>query len=309
MDKDVRETVLTETGTNEVEFLVVEIDAQLFGINVAKIRSLKQYTAEDVTPIPDSHTAVMGMWREKKETITLIDLARAIQKDLSREYEREIIIVTEFNSMVSSFKVQGVRRIYRVTWEDFTPVNEYTHDTSHITGSVYIDGQEIMILDLEQIVSQVYPDILSEHTAGFTVSAQASAERKTLAILFAEDSKLIRTGILKELQRADFSFIQSFENGADLFSFLKKEYDTLSKDRRILVLTDIEMPRMDGLTLTKRIREEFEDIHIPVIIFSSLITRQMAEKCKAVGADRYISKPAYGELVNSIDEFCNHPAY
>ncbi|ERP31461.1 chemotaxis protein CheV [Chitinivibrio alkaliphilus] len=300
-----KEDILLESGTNEVEFLVVEVQGQLFGINVAKVRSIQQYFPDKVTPIPDSHPAVLGMWRERKETINLIDLAGAIGKEKVQEYEREIIVVTEFNAVVNSFLVQGVRRIYRISWDNLTPVSEFSSTNSHVTGSVYIDDTEIMILDLEQIISQIYPDMIIEKPQKAVSDPDRHKTREQLFVLFAEDSKLIRSSVAEQLVEGGFSSLESFENGLDLFEYLRKEFATISATHRVVILTDIEMPKMDGLTLTKRVREDFPDADIPVIVFSSLINQQMIEKCKSVGADRYIAKPSYTQLMNCIDEFCN----
>ncbi|MGM0443144.1 MAG: chemotaxis protein CheV [Fibrobacterota bacterium] len=306
MLKSEQDRILLESGTNEVEFLVVDVAGQLFGINVAKVKSIQQYKEERITPIPDSHDAVMGMWRDRRETITLIDLAKALGKEITEDYDREIVIVTEFNSVVNSFRVQGVKRIYRVSWDDFTPVSEFTAINSHITGSVFIDETEIMILDLEQIISRIFPDMVSEEIEERTIEHTDESVRNSHFILFAEDSKLIRTNVHDQLARSGFENIKSFDNGRDLFEYLTAEFETIKKSGLApIILTDIEMPQMDGLTLTKKVRDHYTAEHIPVIVFSSLINDQMIEKCKSVGADRAISKPSFNELIETVDDFCN----
>lgn len=297
--------ILLESGTNEVEFLVVEVGGQLFGINVAKIKSIQQYNPEDITPIPDAPESIIGMFRERTETITLIDLAVVLRKEITEDVEREIVIVSEFNNEVRSFKVQGVKRIYRISWEDFTPINDGMPVTSHVTGSVFIDGNEIMILDLEQIIVQLFPDMEIVTLDEDIINKKNKINREDLKVLFAEDSNLIRSTLSSELKKAGFIDTRDFENGQLLFDYYVKNRDEFQEDKQaVLILTDVEMPKMDGLTLTRRIREKFPNDGIPVIIFSSLINTQMIEKCKSVGADRYIAKPSYNELFEVIDEFC-----
>lgn len=297
--------ILLESGTNEVEFLVVEVGTQLFGINVAKIKSIQQYDPEEVTPIPDAPESIIGMFRERKETITLIDLSVVLRKEITEEITREIVIVSEFNNEIRAFKVQGVKRIYRISWEEFTPINDGMPVTSHVTGSVFIDGNEIMILDLEQIVVQIFPDMEIVGLDEDIINRKEKIDRSQLKILFAEDSNLIRSTLSKELKLAGFVDLRDFENGQLLFDYYVKNRDEFKDDSRsILVLTDVEMPKMDGLTLTRRLREKYPEDALPVIIFSSLINTQMIEKCKTVGADRFIAKPSYNQLIEVIDEFC-----
>lgn len=300
-----QDEILLESGTNEVEFLVVEVGGQLFGINVAKIKSIQQYNAEDITPIPDAPESIIGMFRERNDTITLIDLAVVLHKEITEEISREIVIVSEFNNEVRSFKVQGVKRIYRISWEDFTPINDGMPVTSHVTGSVFIDGNEIMILDLEQIVVQIFPEMEIIGLDEDIVNKKDKIDRGQLKVLFAEDSNLIRSTLSRELKKAGFSDLRDFENGQLLYDYYVKNRDEiLENNQSLLILTDVEMPKMDGLTLTRRVREKFPNDGIPVVIFSSLINTQMIEKCKTVGADRFIAKPSYNELIEVIDEFC-----
>lgn len=300
-----QDEILLESGTNEVEFLVVEVGEQLFGINVAKIKSIQQFNADEITPIPDAPEAIIGMFRERKETITLIDLSVVLRKEVTEEVTREIVIVSEFNNEIRAFKVQGVKRIYRISWEEFTPINDGMPVTSHVTGSVFIDGNEIMILDLEQIVVQIFPEMEVVGIDEDVIKKKEKIDRSQLKLLFAEDSNLIRTTLSAELKKAGFSDLRDFENGQLLFDYYEKNRDEFAEAQKpLLVLTDVEMPKMDGLTLTRRLREKYGEDALPVVIFSSLINSQMIEKCKTVGADRYVAKPSYNQLIEVIDEFC-----
>ncbi len=294
--------ILLESGTNEMELLAVEIEGQTFGINVAKVKSIQQYDEKDVTPLPDTEDTILGMLSVRGSTIPLIDLAAILKKEKQESHEREIIIITEFNNTVNSFKVTGVRRIYRLSWSQFIPINKNFSQVSAVTGSVNIEGEEIMVLDLESILSNIFPDLIIEDLSEQNLNKKEAHNRADVNLLFAEDSGLIRQTMSKVLNKAGFGSVKEFEDGLKAYEYLKVHKDELADpDTPTLLITDIEMPEMDGLTLCNAVRTELNLPNLYVVMFSSLINDQMILKCQQVGANQYVSKPNSNRLVEILD--------
>lgn len=305
--------ILLESGTNEVEIAELILGSQHFGVNVAKIKEFVQYDRLTITKPPGRHPSVQGVFLLRDKTVPLIDLNVHLNIKGKRHAGRQIVLITEFNDIIMGFVIDAVDRIHRVSWKDIQPLSSMlqTHPLP-VTGSINIEGTEILILDLERIVAEIVP------SAGFgtPVSEQKPIEinkeeaRKLSKVLLAEDSTTIRNHIIKSLSSVGYKNITAFENGQkayDAVVALKKRVETEGlkiTDILNLAILDIEMPQMDGLTLCKKIKTELGLSSIPVIIFSSLITEQMVEKCKKMGADGYITKPSMLELIDLIDKFC-----
>ncbi len=305
--------ILLGAGTNEMELLTVWIQGQLFGINVAKVQSVESFDKRLVTSIPENPPSVIGMLLYRNKTVPLIDLQALLQIEPNRQLlksdtasYRDIVVVTEFNKKLNAFKVQGVNRIFRFSWSDFVPISPIIGSCSYVVGSVCADGYEIMVLDLEQALSLIFPTMILEEVSEETLDKRKSVSREKLNILFAEDSSLIRKGVIKVLNESGFLKIKDFENGQSALDYCMSNIETLSSPESYptVLITDIEMPQMDGLTLCRLIKEHPKLNRINVIIFSSLINTQMVEKCKKVKADSYITKPESNSLIDMLDGFC-----
>ncbi|SLM32598.1 Similar to CheW like chemotaxis response regulatory protein [Desulfamplus magnetovallimortis] len=301
--------ILLGAGTNEMELLTVWIYDQLFGINVAKVQSVQAYDRKLVTPMPENPPGVMGMMLYRERTIPILDLELLLDmaKKGDKKNDREIVVVTEFNNTVNAFKAHGVNRILRFSWAEFSPINRFIGSDSYVTGSVQADEHEIMVLDLEQVLATVFPGMVLESVSEETMQRKEKISRNQLNILFAEDSFTIRKGVIKVLKQAGFEEITSFENGQDACDYCMKHADDFA-DTSIptVVISDIEMPKMDGLTLCRKLKQDpvLKDLY--VIIFSSLINTQMIQKCQQVSADRYVTKPETNALIEILDEFCSN---
>ena len=299
--------ILLETGTNEMELLAVEIDNQYFGMNVAKVQSIQQYDSNNVTRMPTAKSGILGMLSYRKTNIPLIDLAFLLGRKDPKDDTNQIIVVTEFNNSINSFKVHGVNQIYRLSWDRLVPMKGIMSDNSYVIGSVMIDEHEILVLDLEYILAMLFPNLTLEEVTNDVVKEKESIKREKLKIYFAEDSNVIRKGVVSALSKAGYNDVTEFENGKiayDFFNNLKtsKEKNT---DNSVLI-SDIEMPEMDGLTLCKFLKNDSDLGNIHITMFSSLINRQMIEKCKSVGADNYITKPEVNKLIHILDGFCGN---
>ncbi len=305
--------ILLESGTNEAEVAELILGNQHFGVNVVKIKEFVQYDRLTVTKPPGRHPSVQGIFLLRGKTVPLIDLNVHLAIKGEKQPNQRIVLITEFNKVVMGFIIDAVDRIHRVSWKDIQPLSAMLQ--AHplpVTSSINIKGSEIMMLDLERIVGEIIP------SAGFGAPVsnpkltEVSIEeaRKSHKLLFAEDSNTIRSHVIKALAAVGYIHITAFENGQDAYDAivaLQKQVETEGRkinDFISLAILDIEMPQMDGLTLCKKIKMDLGLSSVPVLIFSSLITEQMALKCEKMGADGYTTKPSMEHLVEMIDKFC-----
>jgi two-component system chemotaxis response regulator CheV len=315
-----KEGILLESGTDEVEILEFTIQGQGFGVNVMKIQAIEQYDAKRVTKLPTQNPAVAGMFLFRDHTIPMIDLGEELQvqslpdsdaEQVDPEQQKRIVLVTQFNRMTNAFLVDGVRRIHRVNWADINPLSPMLSEhSSEFTGSVDIDGREILIVDMEKISGDYFPteDLLDLREEHFEHPQQD--KRPETKIFLVEDSSTTRNLITGVLGRGQYTNVEIFENGKDAhdeISRLKAKAAEEGKsitDYVSLVITDIEMPQMDGLTLCHHIKFALGLDDLPVILYSSLMKEQMTSKCEDCKADAYITKPQCGKLVHMVDRIC-----
>ena len=277
--------ILLENGTNELEVLEFTLGNNHYGINVAKIREILVY--QPVTPVPNSHEFVEGIFMPRDEMITVIDLHKAL--DLQKTDEKGLFIITNFNKLNIAFHVDAVVGIHRVSWTEIikpdATINAKDHGVS--TGIIKMDNKLIVILDFEKIVTDICPE------TGLKISdIQELGERKRneSPIIIAEDSPLLSKLITDCLKKAGYTNLNVNMNGQEAWDKLVeyKEAGTL-QDKVHCVITDIEMPEMDGHRLTKLIKTDDVMKDLPVIIFSSLVNDEMRRKGEAVEAiDRLI---------------------
>ncbi|MFQ5685383.1 MAG: chemotaxis protein CheW [Candidatus Scalindua sp.] len=307
-----KQEILLESGTNELELLTFVLGNQSFGMNVLKVQSIQQHDPSSLTKIPRAHHAMSGMMLYRDKTIPLIDLSTALDLENGHEYAgKQIVIITEFNGVVNGFLVNDVNRIYRLNWEDFIPLNRALGSSGKsITGSVRIDDMDIMVVDLEYILSVISPNLAIGDINEETAKLSSLKSREEVRVFFAEDSKTIRNNVIRILEKSGYKNVRSFEDGKlafDALAELRDQTDTSESDDSHLphvLISDIEMPQMDGLSLCKKIKEDGKLEQIVVIMFSSLVSKQMSLKCKSVGADDSITKPEMDKLVAMLDRLC-----
>lgn len=334
--------ILLESGTNEVEILEFVVGGQPFGVNVLKIQAIEQYDPARITQIQLSHPSVVGTLLFRENCITLIDLSAEMEDEIiSNEPDvdeainsvispemiasaakpgeenhgqsdptgNKLTLVMEFNNMKTAFLVDGVNRIHRVSWESIKPLSPFLASTeSKFTGSMQIEKREILIVDMEKVVTEILPkgqEIFGVEEATGPISEQ----RAKAPIFLAEDSAIIRDKVRSELAKANYTNLRTFPNGLECF----KAFTAIKEQAQVDgvpvssvvggLISDIEMPQMDGLALCKNIKESLAIKDVPIIMFSSLINEQVARKCEDVGSDAYITKPQFRELVELLDEF------
>lgn len=289
--------ILLENGTNELEILEFKVAGNSYGINVAKIREIISYQA--VTPVPNAHPSVEGIFMPRDVMITAIDLRNCLQRGNTEA--GGLFIITNFNKLDIAFHVDEVVGIHRVSWKDIINPGATVSTTEDgiSTGIIKFDDKLIIILDFEKIVSDINPETGLKTTE---IDALGERARSNVPILIAEDSVLLNKLIVDSLKKAGYENLIHTENGEDAYNVIQecKAEGTL-EDHVQCVITDIEMPIMDGHRLTKLIKEDDETKDIPVIIFSSLVNEEMKRKGEALGADAQLSKPEIGNLVKVID--------
>ena len=294
--------ILMESGTNELEVLEFMVGGNHYGINVAKIKEIVPYTP--ITPVPNSHPNVEGIFMPRDIIITVVDLAKVIKAVPSSDVTKDMLIITNFNKLNVAFHVNSVVGIHRVSWADIiTPdATVSSADSGIATGIVKYDNNLIVILDFERIVSDISPE------TGLRVSDIAELEGREKVsshIIIAEDSPLLMALICDSLKKSGYSNVTECPNGQVAWDYLCDVKNGKAPDDVKCIITDIEMPQMDGHHLTKLIKTDEQLKNIPVIIFSSLINEQMRAKGELLGANAQLSKPEIGQLVGEIDKLIN----
>lgn len=291
--------ILLESGTNELEVLEFTLGNSHYGINVAKIREILTY--QPITPVPNSHPSVEGIFMPRDTMITVVNLKRCLGMPETGTGEG-LFIITNFNKLNIAFHVDAVIGIHRVSWESIIKPDSTinTEDNSASTGVIKLDDKLIIILDFEKIVTDISPE------TGLKVSDvdnMPSRERCDSPILIAEDSPLLSKLITDCLKKAGYTNLIVTMNGQeawDKLTQLKKEGNVTDKVH--CIITDIEMPLMDGHRLTKLVKTDDSMKKIPLIIFSSLVNEEMRIKGEKLGADAQLTKPEIGNLVAAIDK-------
>ncbi len=299
MLEEERKGILLESGTNEIEVMEFTINDSLYGINVAKVKEILM--PEAVKPMPHSHPAVEGIFKPRDVVITVVDLPKYLLGDEVERGTKDLFIVTNFNKLTIAFRVHTVVGISRISWKDIQKPDKTVSggDDGVATGIAQCGVDLVTILDFEKIIAEIAPQTTIQMSE---IDKLGHRERQTASILVAEDSVLLSKMIGEALQRSGYVNVKMFSNGLELWEYLQtlREKETL-EDYATLVITDIEMPQMDGHRLTKLIKDDKVLQKLPVIIFSSLISEEMRLKGRGLGADEQLSKPEIGHLVEIID--------
>lgn len=290
--------ILLENGTNELEVLEFKLDGNAYGINVAKIKEIITYQA--VTPVPNAHPSIEGIFMPRDTMITAIDLKNCLQRGVSEP--GGLFIITNFNKLDIAFHVDSVVGIHRVSWRDIIKPGSTvsTSEDGVSTGIIKFEDRLIIILDFEKIVTDINPETGLKVTE---IDELGERHRNHVPILIAEDSPLLNKLIVDSLKKAGYDNLIHTENGQQAYDVIEEcKKEGSLKDHVQCIITDIEMPIMDGHRLTKLVKSDDTTKDIPVVIFSSLVNEEMRRKGEALGADAQLSKPEIGNLVKVVDE-------
>lgn len=294
--------VLTASGTNEFEMLSFTVDGNVYGVNVSKVREIIKYNP--ITPLPGSDVRILGMTMPRDEIITVVDLRYCLSQKVTEKKETDYFIICHFNKISTAFVVDNVKDIKRFSWNDIVSPTEIlnTEDTV-ITGLIQSGNDLISILDFEKIMTDIDVNngLTVKDVDNISIENIQATKDKHIKILLAEDSKMLNKLITESITKAGFEVYSCFD-GETAYNALKNNYNSAEANRFNCIISDIEMPKMDGMKFCKTVKEDEKYSHIPVIMFSSLIDDQMIRKCASVGANAAMSKPEIGKVISIINE-------
>ncbi|WP_027626030.1 chemotaxis protein [Clostridium lundense] len=291
--------ILLETGTGEVEILEFIVNNKHYAINVIKVKEVLD--ADNLTRLPQTHPAIAGLILCRNEIITLLDLQYVLE---NKKQDLSICktIICEFNKIKVAFKIDNIVGVHRIKWDQITKPDDLSTN-SLVIGNIILNNKILLLLDFEKIVTDINPSTgISEDR----IVEIEYKDRSHIKIVLADDSALIRKLLLDTLHKAGFKNLTMFNDGKQALDYLNNLFENKKEnfmDDVQLLITDIEMPQMDGHTLTRKVKEHPVLKRLPVIIFSSLITDNLRHKGDSVGADAQLSKPEVGDLVNLIDKY------
>ncbi|WP_102692838.1 chemotaxis protein [Rummeliibacillus pycnus] len=293
--------ILLESGTNELEIVEFEVGSNKFGINVIKVKEIIQPIP--VTFIPHAHPHVEGIIQLRGEVLPVVDMKKVLGLMNTPYGDQQKYIVAEFNRQRVVFHVDNVTQIHRISWDQIEkPSDMYQGGNSQVIGVIKRNDVMLLLLDFEKIMVDINPE------SGINVDSVkklGNRERSEKKIIIAEDSPLLRKLLHDTMIEAGYVNVEFFENGKDALDYLlgiAEKTDDISKYVQLMV-TDIEMPQMDGHHLTKQVKTHPVLKKLPIIIFSSLITDDLRHKGVEVGAEDQISKPEIAELILKMDEY------
>ena len=306
--------ILLDSTTNEleiVEFRIDELDSNgnlipcHYGVNVAKVREIIRMS--NISRMVNSKPGIEGMIRLRDKVITIINLAQVLGKNTG-DIVADRIVILEFNNVMVGVLVQSVSRIYRISWEDVEPPSRSAH-SEQVNGLVKMADRIILVLDFEKIVGELCNESALKSIEDVTMlpGAIECNARRSRTILVADDSLFIRTTLCSVLRGAGYVVLEA-ENGAVAWDIIQdrlrkcQEDGTDFRSHISMLITDIEMPQIDGLRLTHLVRSENTLKDLPLAIFSSLASEDNKRRWLSLGANHILSKPDLPDLVRVADE-------
>ena len=294
--------ILLEAGTGEVEIIEFVVNNTNYAINVVKVREIIDMPKSGITKLPNPNKEIAGLILCRNEILTLVDLKYILSG--SKASMTNKVIICEFNNIKVAFNIDEILGVHRIKWSDIRKPDDLSAASLSV-GNILLGDKVILMLDFEKIVTDICP------SCGISEDRLVSVDykdRSGIQLVLADDSALIRQLLKDTLTKAGFKKLRVFDDGEQAFNYLlslkEKDGADFIKEAQMLI-TDIEMPQMDGLTLTRKIKEDDVLKKLPVVIFSSLITDELRHKGESVGADAQLSKPEVEELVDKIDHLLN----
>jgi two-component system chemotaxis response regulator CheV len=308
-----QDKILLESDTNEleiVEFRVDELDSHdnlipcHYGVNVAKVREIIRLPK--LTKALNTSDAVEGMIKLREKVIPVLNLSKILNK-YTGNLVADRVIVLEFNNLMVGVLVHSVSRIYRISWKNVeAPASAVYSD--QVTGLVKMEDRIILVLDFEKIVAEFCSSSALRPLSAEQLQESGGNDRSSKTILVADDSPFIRNTMCSALRGAGYN-VEEAVNGLEAWEKIQKHMqessntDTLFRSRIQLLITDVEMPQMDGLHLTSLVRKEASLKELPIIIFSSLASEDNIRKWHDLGAQQILTKPDLPNLVKYADQY------
>lgn len=292
--------ILLETGTGEVEIVEFLVNKKNYCINVLKIKEI--VSLENIIPIPGEKPEIAGKAVIRDMMVTVVDLHMMLEKERAPKYTNCLGLLCEFNQSIVVFLVDQVLGIKRVKWTQLEKP-DYIYDESLVVANILMDKTIIMMLDFERMLIVLSPKDVNKYYKK-DGAMEFNAKRGNVKLILADDSRTIRALLKETLHSAGYTELTFFDDGLQAYTYLaslKDDFGEKFTDKVNLLITDIEMPAMDGYTLTKKLKQDNILSVLPIVIFSSLITQDLYHKGEVVGADAQISKPEIGKLVTIVD--------
>ncbi len=306
MSRQVKQSdILLESGTNELEIVEFLIGTSTYGINVAKVREIIRFP-EATVPVPNEHPSVDGIVDLRGKIVPIVNMQRHLGLVDDTDRISSYVIVSDFNNTTVGFCVSKVVGIQRLSWQQIEPLASMaSSESGSVTAVIKLEDRMILLLDYEKITSDIYPDS-GMKSEDITPEEEPKVDRTVNTVFVVEDSKYIQKIIVTTLEKSGYK-VMSANDGQmawdKLNSIMNNENFRAIEDHVNVIVSDIEMPRMDGLHLIRNIKAHDNLKYVPCIVFSSLISSEMSLKCKSVGADAQISKPEITDLVDLVDSF------
>lgn len=285
--------ILTKSGTNELEIIEFYIGKGTYGINVAKVSQITKFIHE-ISEYPQSNPAIEGMINYRGNVIPVINLFKVL--NIAEEDHKQMMLITKFNNRTICFIVGQVKGIHKDEWSNIESSQSFMNTKTseqYITGVLKKEKELISLIDFESILSRLLGETMTYEIGELKELIESDKE-----IVFAEDSSMIAKVLKDNLIEIGFTNIKSFTNGEDIWHYLEANRDNV--ESIYCILSDIEMPKMDGLTLCRKVKEDPQLKALKVVLFSSLITDELRNKGESVGADAQISKPDMKELLDTL---------
>ena len=292
--------ILLESGTGELEVIEFIVNGNHYVINVVKVKEVIAMPSNGLTTLPDPKPEIAGLILCRDEILTLVDLKYILSKKATKDPGSKVI-VCEFNKIKVSFNIDDVVGVHRIKWSEIRKPDDLS-ENSLAVGNILLNGKVLIMLDFEKIVTDICPSVGISEDKLIEIDYK---DRSDIKVVLADDSALIRRLLKETLTKAGFRNLRIFDDGKQALNYLEglveKHGENFRRYAEILI-TDIEMPQLDGLTLTRKIKENEVLKKLPVIIFSSLITQELRHKGESVKADAQLSKPEVNELVDTVDK-------
>ncbi len=311
MVQQTKSNILLEVGTNELEVITfylewIDPDTNLphkntYGINAAKVRELVAYP-ENITKLANSSSCVKGVFLLRNNTIPLIDLCDwfCYKTEERKEGDRKwVVIVADLNGKAFGFITHGVDKVYRISWSQITPPPELVSSSQSITGICKVDNLIIQMVDFERIVGTIDPTMVVKSKRG-EIEAKENEQKYDKSVLVVDDSRVVLMQLTNTLQSAGFKVIPK-PDGQAAIEYLEELRVKGEVEKKIMaIISDIEMPRMDGHHFCMRVKQQPAYKKIPIILFSSMINDALRRKGDAVGADDQVTKPELDKLIDRM---------
>ncbi|RUO65889.1 two-component system, chemotaxis family, response regulator CheV [Pseudidiomarina planktonica] len=291
-------------GQNRLELLLFKLAGrQRFGINVFKVREVLQ--CPKLTAIPKRSSLVRGIAHIRGQAISIIDLSLATGGPAIDKIETRFIIIAEYNRSVQGFLVGGVERIININWEDIKPPPRGMGRQSYLTAVTKVEDELVEIIDVERILSDITP--LNTELSEEVRNSPLNVNREEISILIADDSAVARNQIKRALEPLEIN-MEIMKDGREALDWLKAKKEQVGGDihRYVpLMVSDVEMPVMDGYTLTAEVKADPDLAKMHVILHTSLSGVFNQAMVKKVGADDFIAKFHPDELAGAVKKWLN----